>query len=138
MAEFIISVLGRRGGSGGEHDYQPGDVVEVQEDGHRWGTHESKAVWIAAGNLAEAFPGFFVVLKIPGLNVEKARRMLERKAVNDITTVRRKWQFLLADLPQSTKDILSTTGEFTTTVGKVKNFIRDKTDGSRAFATVIS
>jgi len=46
--------------------YKRGDVVVVMPDGHVWGRLESKQQWVSEGLPENAWPGGFVVVKVPG------------------------------------------------------------------------
>lgn len=163
MAEILIKAVDATH-SDPEKDavgcYKRGDMVVVAPDGHVWGKEEGLPK--------------FVVVKVPGLSVEKARdfieeqreaatvrrtwmlstwqeallsgvygRFLAQPAVVRYFTVdavelvelegqemclkkRRAWRLLVDTLPQSVKDTLASTGEYTTTLSQIRNYIENK------------
>lgn len=112
--------------------WKRGMVVNVFEDGHVWGRLESKQVWIAEGNSAASWPqqGRVAILKIPGVTAARAEALLERQLVDDAgqpvsdTYRRRAWRLVFDSLPNNVRNTVAQTGELTTTVSAVRNFLR--------------
>lgn len=110
--------------------WKKGDLVVAMPDGHTWGRMESKAQWIAEGNDGDDWPGGFVILKISGLTLAKAKTYI-RSHLDDITgeTLRRSlFRLVWSELPQGVKDTLIADAEYTATLSQVKQFIRNKID----------
>ena len=68
MAEALVRMVDHP--DGGRYE---GDIITVQEDGWAWGTKESKAAWVAAGNTPQTYPGIHGILKVPGEPVPALR-----------------------------------------------------------------
>jgi hypothetical protein len=90
--------------------YKRGMPVVVQPDGHQWGS-------------AEGLPNF-VVLKLPGVPVKKARKFIDQDMIDDgleedgitpkkVTYRRRLWQIQWNDLPVGARNKLLADGEIT-------------------------
>jgi len=107
-------------------------IVEVVEDGYAWARLESKQVWIAEGNDPATWPsqGKVAILKIPGVPLIKGLALRDAQMVDDAgvaTTApfrRRAWQFKIDLVPQAVRDEVLLTGEYTTTVAAIRNFLR--------------
>lgn len=125
MAEFLIKAISathpnpdkdRRG------CYKRGDIVVVMPDNHKWGN-------------AECLPTF-VIVKIPGLGVETAKKYVEPAYVlgNETFGVaeRRKWRILVDSIPAIIKNTLLSTGQVTVTLAQVRNYIEDRLTGLKA------
>jgi len=90
--------------------YKRGYPVVVMPDTHTWGREEGLPT--------------FVVIKIPGVPVEKVRKYIEPQ-LEDTTDERgryqiyrrRLWQFRLDDLPAAARNKLARDGELTIGVG---------------------
>lgn len=115
--------------------YRRGMPVVVMPDNHPWGA-------------LERLPDF-VVLKIPGVSVDKVMKYIEVWTTVDNTdpqnpiilpVQRRQWVIRYADLPAAAQNKLATTGELIIKAGayngpfdytwtQVKNFFRDELNG---------
>lgn len=97
--------------------YKRGDIVVVMPDGHRWG-------------VLEGLPNF-VVVKIVGLDHERAQQFIESESELDsgrqVTTRRRRWNIRWNDLPLGVRNSLRDTGEVSVTWAQVRNFVQNKT-----------
>lgn len=71
MAELLVLAADRG-------RYKRGMVVQVAPDGAAWARRESRAQWIAEGFPARAWPGVFVIVKLPGVPLERARALRHR------------------------------------------------------------
>lgn len=129
--------------------WKRGMLVVVQEDGHIWGRLESKQVWIAEGNTAASWPqqGHLAILKIPGVPAAKARALLDPQNSDDAgvpvwdevgegtlvpaTFRRRGWRLVFDSLPNNVRNTVAQTGEFTTTVSAIRNFLRRIRDNAQ-------
>lgn len=125
--------------------YKRGMPVCVFEDGHTWGREESKQQWIAEGNAAADWPGQgkFVILKVPGVPAAKAQALLDLQTEDDagvpLTDLdgapkvhrRRRWQLLADSLPVGVRNTLTTTGEYTTTVAAIRNYLKRIRDNAQ-------
>ena len=121
MAEFLIKA---RSASHPDPDkdtrgsYKRGDIVVVMPDGHEWGTKET-------------LPDF-VVVKVPGLDHEKARQFIEPETEIDgdtgqpVVSRRRRWNIKVDDVPAGIRDALRDNGEVTVTWNQVRNFVENK------------
>lgn len=129
MAEFLIRNVDNTNPDpikNIERCYKRGDLVLVRSDGHIWGRRESKQQWLAEG-LAEAdWPNRYVIIKIPDLTIEVARRFVGERFI--VVRRRRLFRVLLNELPQNVKNKLTADGEYTANLAKVKNYIRSKAD----------
>lgn len=110
--------------------YKRGDVVVVMPDGHVWGKEER-------------LPKFFI-LKVPGLSVAIANRVIEIEKIdtglfdpdgNRIarTVRRRKFTFDLDTLSQVLKDQINKNGEITFSIVKAGTLLLQKTTREQAF-----
>ena len=132
MAEFLIKAVdaehpdqekSRRG------CYKRGDVVCVRPDGHPWGAKEG-------------LPRF-VRVRVPGLEVAVVRALEGAQEENDTgepdvdadgiprTFRRRRWRFVLADLPAARRNELVSTGATTITRVVARAVVRRKRDGAQ-------
>jgi len=122
--------------------YKIGMPVVVMPDGHKWGN-------------AECLPTF-VILKIPGVSVEKVASyilpevsiLIGPLAVPELTTVRRRqWQIQFNELPLAARNKLRTKGELIIKAGtyagaydytwaQVKGFFLDLKSGFRETAVI--
>ena len=104
--------------------YKRGDIVVVMPDGHAWG-------------LQERLPTF-VVVRIPGVTVEQARRFADSEGTVDPFTAqlnvtrRRRWRIRWDNLPLGVRNALRDTGEVTVTWAQVRNFIENKLTSTTA------
>lgn len=103
--------------------YKRGDVVVVMPDGHEWG-------------VKEGLPNF-VVLKIPGVDPERIRPLVEPQddddagnAVSD-TFRRRRWKLAIASIPAEIRNQLQNTGTATVTPAQVRSYLRRKRDNQQ-------
>ena len=101
-----------------DKQYQIGDIVEVFPDG-------KLSDYATAG-------GKFYVVRVDGLDYETAKKYQEQW--NDETGERkmirrRKFRVRAADLPQSVKNALQSTGVYNTTWSAVKSYIRNLETG---------
>ena len=98
--------------------YKRGDPVVVMDDGHEWGKEERLPK--------------FVVVKIPGLSVAKAKKYIQPilgipDAEGERPMIRRRlFRILLDDVPNLIKQKLRDTGEVTVTMTQIKNYIQNK------------
>lgn len=86
--------------------YKRGYPVVVMPDGHPWGTEERLPL--------------FVVIKLPGVEVETALKYIEpwQDALDPSRTYcRRVWRIKVDDLPAAAKQKLATTGQLIIKVG---------------------
>lgn len=90
--------------------WKRGDIVVVMPDGHEWGGEERLPK--------------FVVVKIPGVDAERARKYIEHYAA-----ARRRYRIRVDDVPNAIRNQLRDTGQVTVTWNQVRNFIRDKATG---------
>ena len=125
--------------------YKRGMPIVVFEDGHIWGREESKQQWIAEGSLAADWPGQgrFVILKIPGVPAAKAQALLVQQTEDDagnplvnsdgspIAFRRRRWQLLVNSVPLAVRNTLASTGEYTTTVSVIRNYLKRIRDATQ-------
>ena len=133
MAELLIKITNathldpledRRG------CYKRGYVIDVRPDGFQWARMESKAVWIAEGNLAETWHGHTALVKIPGLDPERVRDLLAMQTEDDMgqdtETMyrRRRWRLVVDSVPESIRTAIATNGEVTVTVSQVRNYLQ--------------
>jgi len=97
--------------------YKRGDVVVVMPDGNVWGK-------------AEGLPKF-VIVKVPGLPVDQARKYVESEAdaTGDNIITRRKFKLLVDDIPQALKNQLKAKGEVTVSWNQVKSYVKNKVTG---------
>lgn len=110
MCELLFR--GKDNGTGPDH-WRRGDLVTIQEDGHVWGKYETRAAWVAAGESPALWPQDFFLLRIPGLSVGRASRFIERWTDPGALGGRSVWRLLIAEIPQSIRDILLATGMLT-------------------------
>lgn len=131
MAEILLAARDLPTG------YRRGDPIIAMPDGWSWGREEGLPK--------------FVVLKIPGLSVAKARERLaplfEDAQPGDpefnapdpkdrrILRARRRWAVFIDELPRSVINEFRDTGEYTATPAQVRNYIRglrwNRTTGDR-------
>ena len=123
-------------------DFGPGMTVDVKNDGAIWGRMESKQQWISEGNDANFWPnqGQFVILKLPLVPTARALALLEPQFETDAGLAlfdlqgpkrfrARRWRLMIDALPQNARNILTATGEYTTTFAAIRTFIRRFRDG---------
>lgn len=53
-----------------------GDIIYVADDNHVWGTHEDKREWVKKYGTQEGWPGDYVIIKVNGVTVEKAKALM--------------------------------------------------------------
>lgn len=113
MAEFLVKAVSATH-SDPEKDargcYKRGDIVVSMPDGHEWGREETLPT--------------FVVVKVPGIDHERAAKYLE-----STDSLRRKFRIRVDDVPPAILRQLRDTGETTVTWSQVRGFIRDKVTG---------
>lgn len=124
MAEFLIKAIDTAH-SDPEKDkrgcYKRGDFVVVMPNGHEWGKEEGLPK--------------FVVVKIPGLSVEAAKKYIQSEEGepdadgNRPILRRRLFRILIDDAPSTIKQQLMDTGEVTVTWEQVRNFVKNKLTG---------
>lgn len=106
-----------------ERCYRRGDIVVVMKDGHEWGKEERLPK--------------FVVVKIPGLDVEKARHLIEPcytdTGLIDLNgeailklTARRKWKVLVDTVPTTISKELAEKGIVEVSWDNIKSYVYDK------------
>jgi hypothetical protein len=119
--------------------YKRGMPVVLHEDGHTWGRLESKQQWIAEGNTAGSWPsqGQFVIIKIPGVTKAKALSFIDEQTEDDSGLEtgkmfrRRRWTLLVDSLPQSVRNTMNSTGEYTTSVAAIRNYLKRIRDNAQ-------
>lgn len=121
MCEILVAARNLDSG------YRRGDPITVQRNGHPWGREEG-------------LPNF-VVVKIPGLSVERAKEFVDpgfwepaefgdpefnAPDVEDrrVKRHRRKVRIFWQEAPAAILQELATTGEVTVTVNQVRNYVR--------------
>lgn len=113
MAEFLIKEV-NASHPDQEKDargcYKRGDIVVAMPDGHQWG-------------LEERLPKF-VVVKVPGVNHERARKYLTSDS-----NLRRRFRIRVDDVPATIRNQLRNTGQATVTWTQLRGFLRDKVTG---------
>jgi hypothetical protein len=117
--------------------YKRGMPVVVMPDGHQWGA-------------SEGLPAF-VVLKLPGISVERVQQFLEHIAVDETVegaprarVIRRRlWQISWADLPAAARTRLANTGALTIaasggdyTWSQIRNYLKRFDTGASAPASL--
>lgn len=102
--------------------YKRGDIVVVMPDGHAWGAKEG-------------LPNF-VKIKIPGLNHETVRELIDEQQEDDagnplldnegspLTFRRRRWRVLVDSIPTTIRNQLRDFGEVTVTRAQVRNYVK--------------
>lgn len=124
MAEVLFRSI--TNGPGANH-WKLGDIVAVRDDGWTWGRLETRAAWVAAGGIAEEWPGGFFLLKIPGVSVTTIEYMISLfPEATDIQGARRLWRFDVASLTQNQLNSLLAKTEFTTDVDLTSQQAKDK------------
>lgn len=109
--------------------YKRGMPVCVMPDGHTWGS-------------AEGLPAF-VVLKLPGISVERVRQFLEPIADAEGAPVRRRlWQIAWSGLPAAARSKILATGALTIGQGgdytwaQFRNYLKRFDTGASAPASL--
>ena len=127
MAEFLIRA--RDGATTGDATrdardvYRRGDVVVIAPDGHPWGREEHPAT-------ATGRP--FVIVKVPGLTVEQARRFAALDTITDPVTGRpvmrrrRRWRVEADALPLTVLRTLQGEGVVSVPWTVAREYVRDK------------
>ena len=119
--------------------YKKGMVIDVREDGAHWARMESRATWLAEGNLANKWHGKTAIVKIPGVPVSKAKELLSTQSEDDtgisqptvgVVFRRRRWRLLHDSLPLVVTNALKNNGEVIVTKAQVKDFIERIRDGA--------
>ena len=141
----IAFMTGNRGGNPLKH-YRKGDPVEVLEDNADWGTDVDKRAYIAKYGSDVGWRGIFVIVQITDLSVTKAKTYLEAR-IRPATALdpefnnpdpedrfvqvsRKKWGVFIDELPAGFKNTLLTDGFAQVTIAQVKNYFRNKIDGT--------
>jgi hypothetical protein len=121
MAEFLVkarNAIHVNPDKDARSSYKRGDIVVVMPDGHQWGTLET---------LPE-----FVVVKVTGLDHERAQQLIEPEVeINPetgerIPVRRRRWNIKVDDVPLAVRKALRDNGEVTVTWNQVRNFVQNK------------
>lgn len=110
MAEFLIKAVDATHADpvkDARGCYKRGDIVVVMPDGWTWGS-------------AETLPKF-VVVKIPGVDAERAKKYLA-----GTSDLRRQFRIRVDDVPNTIKSQLRDTGTATVTWSQIRDFLRDK------------
>lgn len=110
--------------------YKRGDIVVVKRDGWPWGKEELKA---------PKDGGVFVRLKLPGVPVSSVEKYIEQHNIiegegskaRSVVKRRRIWRLVVDELPVGVRNQFNTTGEYTTTVAAIRNYIHDKINNVR-------
>lgn len=92
--------------------YKRGDFVCVMPDGWSWGTQEV---------IPPAEGGLFVIIKVPDVTVDQARRFLSKG-----TLTRKLYRVVVDELPAGIRSTLNTTGTITRTWTQIRSFIENK------------
>ena len=99
--------------------YKRGDIVGIEKDGYEWGREER-------------LPKFYLV-KIPGLDVETARKYeqedrddLDHKIINR----RRKYHIPLDSIPTRIRSELLSNGSVTVNLSQIRNYLINKRTGT--------
>jgi hypothetical protein len=111
MAEFLIkaqSMTHTDPTKDARGCYKRGDIVAVFPDGHTWGR-------------LETLPKF-VVVKVPGLNAERAAKYMAEQP----DALRRRFRLRVDDVPAGIRNQLRDTGQVTVTWAQLRDFLRDK------------
>lgn len=127
MAEFLVKARDPidlpKDEESRERCYRRGDIVVVMKDGHEWGKEERLPK--------------FVVVKIPGLDVAKAKHLtdpyytdtglvdLNGEAILKLTA-RRKWKVLVDTVPTAISKELTDKGIVEVSWDKIKSYVYDK------------
>jgi hypothetical protein len=102
--------------------YKRGDIVVVMPDGHEWGAKEG-------------LPNF-VKIKIPGLDHETVRELIDEQREDDAGTLlfdddgqpilfrRRRWRLLVDSIPTTIRNQLRDFGEVTVTRAQIRNYVK--------------
>jgi hypothetical protein len=101
--------------------YKRGDIVVVMPDGHEWGKEEG-------------LPTFFV-LKIPGVDAEKAKMYISSHLDNEVIVRRLKYSLDLTSIPNVLKNEIQSTGEYTATWNQVRSYILNKQSATSEILT---
>lgn len=126
MAEFLVVAQSATHADPDKDErgsYKRGDVVVVQPDGHQWGRLETAPK--------------FVVVKVPDVTVEQARRFIEAEGATEVdpftgtsrfvVSRRRRWRVRVDDVPLAIRNVLRDTGEVTVSYAQVRPFLENKT-----------
>lgn len=131
MAEVLVR--NKNNGTEAGH-WRRGDIVTIQPDGHVWGRLETKAAWIASGGAADDWNEDFILLKIPGLSVNRLQEYCQSWTDTLSLGGRSLWRLVVADVPLAIRNIATTNGELTigpggdVTRAAAQNYIRRKSD----------
>ena len=124
MAEVLFRSV--TNGPGAKH-WKLGDIVAVRDDDWAWGRLETRAAWVAAGGIAEEWPGGFFLLKLPGVAVSTVEYMLEKyPEATDAQGMRRLWRFDVASLTQNQLNSLLAKTVFEADVDLTSQQAKDK------------
>jgi hypothetical protein len=123
MAEILLMAI-NKSHSNPDKDaagcYKRGDPVMVRDDGHTWGTEETRA---------PINGGVFVIIKLPGVLRSKVEKYVVslKDDLDPTRDVRRRlWRVVVDELPVGVRNQLRDTGTYTTTWTQVRNFIENK------------
>ena len=141
-----IAFMTRNKGTDPLKHHRKGDPIEVLENGADWGTDVDKRAYIAKYGSDVGWKGIFVIIQITDLSVAKARTYLEPNfrpatAVDPefiapdpedrvVQVSRKKWGVFIDELPQNFKNKLNNDGYAEVTVAQVRNYFRDKVQGT--------
>ena len=116
MAELLIYAKNSHDPING---YQAGDVVEVHENGFKWGVN----CFSAPDNGRALF-----VLKVPDLSVELCKKYLDEDWDDFFLNkqARRRFRFTLDELPAATRRSIQSQGYLEVTWAQVRRFIENK------------
>ena len=145
MCEILVKTVDSISLVSAERDrlcMKAGMAVMVVEDGYQWARMESKAEWIAQGNLAADWPhqGKWGIVKIPGVPASKAMELLDLQRTDDAgvplpgkqDTYRiRDWVLDVAAVPAGIRNTILTTGEVTVTVPQIRAFLKRIRDAAQ-------
>ena len=138
MPEVLMHARGR--GIPGDGDWDQGDIVAIEDDGHPWGRKEDKRVWLAQGNSAEAWTQTLVVLKVTGITTDDLRAtgiLVPRKEVVDQdgegpqTTGKRLWEVVMPEVELLLVAELVANGYAEVSWAAAKPWLRNRLTGER-------
>jgi len=141
-----IAFYTRNKGANPRTAHQRGDPIEVLENGADWGTEVDKRAHLAKYGNLDNWRGNYVIVQITDLTVAKAKTYLvphdrDATAVDPeftapdiadrrVRVLRKRWGVFISELPNNFKNKLNTDGFAVVTVAQVRNYFRNKIDGT--------
>ena len=131
MAEFLIKAVDAMHADPAKDQrgcYKRGDIVDVRPDGFQWGREEHPAT---------AKPRKFVLVKVPALDSEKAKTLMQvqgslyaflEDGVTGIPVRRRRFHLLWDMLPVAARNALRDAGVLTVSWVALRDFLHDQRD----------